>query len=150
MIVFISMPDASMKRISGAGFAAPSGARPARKLPTAVPSAPGTYEETRNPLRIASTGTAGSLSTMNARPITVTRVVRAWKTWNPLSGSGPSYPGPTSRYFPPSPRSGPGRPMSVTHWNHMSSSVPRIPDGASTDGTSSTIGPSDRSTNPQK
>jgi hypothetical protein len=32
----------------------------------------------------------------------------------------------------------------------MSSMVPRIPDGASTDGTSITIGPSDKSTNPQK
>src|SRR5687768_6912367 len=40
--------------------------------------------------------------------------------------------------------------MSVTHLNHMSSIVPRTPDGAPTDGTSSTIGPSDRSTNPQK
>jgi hypothetical protein len=74
--VLNSRPDASMKRISGTGFAAPSGPCPARKVATAEPRAPGTYGETRNPLRIASTGTAGSLSTMNARPITVTRVVR--------------------------------------------------------------------------
>jgi hypothetical protein len=40
--------------------------------------------------------------------------------------------------------------MSVTHWNHMSSIVPRIPDGAPRGGTSITIGPLDRSTNPQK
>src|SRR5512133_611511 len=40
--------------------------------------------------------------------------------------------------------------MSVTHLNHMSSIVPRIPDGAPMDGTSITIGPSDRSTKPQK
>jgi hypothetical protein len=40
--------------------------------------------------------------------------------------------------------------MSVTHLNHMSSIVPRIPDGAAMDGTSMTIGPSDRSTKPQK
>jgi hypothetical protein len=88
--VLNAKPDASIKRVSGAGFAAPSGACPARKLATAVPRAPGTYGDSRNPLRIASTGTVGSLSIMNARPITVTRVVRAWETWNPLSGRGPS------------------------------------------------------------
>ena len=40
--------------------------------------------------------------------------------------------------------------MSVTHRNHMSSTVAKIPDGASIDGTSITIGPSLRSRNPQK
>jgi hypothetical protein len=40
--------------------------------------------------------------------------------------------------------------MSVTHRNHMSSIVPRIPDGAARAGTSMTIGPSDRSMKPQK
>ena len=43
----------------------------------AVPWAPGTYRESRTPLRIASTGTLGSLSTMKPRPSAVTRVVRA-------------------------------------------------------------------------
>ena len=33
---------------------------------------------------------AGSLSIMNARPISVARVVRTCETWKPLSGSGPS------------------------------------------------------------
>ena len=51
---------------------------------------PGTYGYTLNPLRITSSAILGSLSIMNARPITVTRVVREWETWKPLSGSGPS------------------------------------------------------------
>ena len=34
-------------------------------------------------------------------------------TKKPPSGSGPSYPGGTSRYLPPSPRSGPGKPPSM-------------------------------------
>ena len=90
-MVLNDMPDASTKRVSGAGGAAPNGASPGeegrRPRCRAHRARSG---ETRNPLRIASTGIFGSLSIMNARPITVTRVVRAWETWNPLSGSGPS------------------------------------------------------------
>jgi hypothetical protein len=88
--VLNDVPEPSTKRVSGTGFAAPNGALPARKVPMAVPWAPGRYGEMRNPLRIASTGGRGSLSTMNARPATQTRVVRAWETWKPLSGNGPS------------------------------------------------------------
>ena len=64
----------------GTAAGAPKGAAPARNVATAVPGPPGTYREMRNPLRIASTGTRGSLSAMNARPSTHTRVVRAWET----------------------------------------------------------------------
>ena len=84
------VPDPSTNRVSGTAAGAPNGAAPARNVATAVPWAPGTYGEMRNPLRIASTGTRGSLSAMNARPSTHTRVVRACETWKPLSGSGPS------------------------------------------------------------
>jgi len=37
--------------------------------------------------------------------------------------------------------SGPDTPRSVTHWNHTSSTAPRMPDGGPRAGTSSTIGP---------
>ena len=89
-MVLTATPDPSTNRVSGTADGAPSGAFPARNVATAVPWAPGTYGEIRNPLRIVSTGTRGSLSTMNARPSTHTRVVRACETWKPLSGSGPS------------------------------------------------------------
>ena len=39
--------------------------------------------------------------------------------------------------------------MSVIHRNHMSSTVPRNPDGAGIDGTSTIIGPSPRSRKPR-
>ena len=130
---------------------APRGAFPARNVATAVPWAPGTYGEIRNPLRIVSTGTRGSLSTMNARPSTHT----AWSCARARRGSrcraaGRHSPVRRSGTGRPGPRSGPGRPKSVTHRNHMSSIVPRIPDGGPSGGTSITIGPAVRSTKLRK
>ena len=90
VIVLISRCTASTNVVSGIAGAPASGARPARKLPTAVPIAPGVYEYIRKPALMASTAGPGSLSIMNARPITVARVVRTWETWKPLSGSGSS------------------------------------------------------------
>jgi hypothetical protein len=74
---------------------------------------------------MASTAGAGSLSTMNARPIKHARVVRDLGHIEAALGQRPVIARPTSKYLPPSPRSGPGRPRSVTQRNHRSSIVPQ-------------------------
>jgi hypothetical protein len=89
-MVLTATPDPSMNRVSGTAEGAPRGAFPARNVATAVPWAPGTVRGDPESAADRLHRNRGSLSTMNARPSTHTRVVRACETWKPLSGSGPS------------------------------------------------------------
>ncbi|HEY5847259.1 MAG TPA: hypothetical protein VIU11_16290 [Nakamurella sp.] len=94
--VLDDVPEPSMNGVSRTGgVAAWVLGGPGMSPPRCV--SPGTYREMRNPLRIASTGRRGSLSTKKARPRATTRVVLAWEARKPLSGNGPSQPGPTAR-----------------------------------------------------
>ena len=89
-MVLNDLPDASTKRVSACGRC-PQAALSRQECRRPRCPGPGHVTRDANAVRGSLRSGLGSLSTMNARPIAVTRVVRACETWNPLSGSGPSY-----------------------------------------------------------